>query len=207
MRDEGASPEPTRLEGLWAGQFGDAYVERNRAIDEHRAAFWARLLATYAIRSVLEIGCGQGGNLAPISQILDPHGIWGVDINDEALSRLRINAPRVNAVAARARQLPFRDGLVDLAFTAGVLIHQPEITLPIVMAEAIRCSRRYILWIEYYAPRTEEVAYRDQPGSLFRRDYGRIYRETFPELETVEEGFLAPEDGFDRGTWELLQKT
>jgi hypothetical protein len=63
-----------------------------------------------------------------------------------------------------------------------------------------------VLWIEYYAPRTEEVEYRGQPGSLFRRDYGRIYHETFPELRLVDEGFLRPEDGFDRGTWQLLEK-
>jgi len=74
------------------------------------------------------------------------------------------------------------------------------------MSEVVRCSRRYVLWIEYYAPRTEEVEYRGQPGSLFRRDYGRIYRETFPELRLVSEGFLTPDEGFDRGTWQLLEK-
>jgi hypothetical protein len=43
-------------------------------------------------------------------------------------------------------------------------------------------------------------------GSLFRRDYGGIYGELFPELEVRDEGFLAPEDGFDRLTWQLLEK-
>jgi pseudaminic acid biosynthesis-associated methylase len=198
--------EPARLEQLWAGEFGNEYVERNSVLDERRATFWASVLGAHPIRSVLEIGCGQGGNLGPISRILAPHDVWGVDINDAALSRLRVNAPGVNAVACSVRTLPFRDGLVDLAFSAGVLIHQPEITLPIVMSEIVRCSRRYVLWIEYYAPRTEEVEYRGQPGSLFRRDYGRIYHETFPELRLVDEGFLRPEDGFDRGTWQLLEK-
>jgi pseudaminic acid biosynthesis-associated methylase len=198
--------EPTRLEQLWAGDFGNAYVERNSVLDTRRASFWTNLLAAHPIRSVLEIGCGQGGNLGPISRILAPHDVWGVDINDAALSRLRTNAPGVNAVACSVRTLPFRDGFVDLAFTAGVLIHQPEVTLPIVMSEIVRSSRRYVLWIEYFAPRTEEVEYRGQAGSLFRRDYGRIYHETFPELQLVEEGFLDPDDGFDRGTWQLLEK-
>lgn len=195
-----------RLEDLWAGEFGDEYVERNHVLDERRRTFWATLLRSYPIRSVLEVGCGQGGNLGPIARILKPADVWGVDINEGALSRLRTNAPGVNAVIGGARRLPYRDEFFDLVFTAGVLIHQPEITLPIVMSEVVRCSRRYVLWIEYYAPKTEEVAYRGQAGSLFRRDYGGLYREAFPELRLAQQGFLAPDDGFDRGTWQLLEK-
>ena len=196
----------TSLEELWAGGFGTAYIERNRVLDERRSRFWTDLVARHAIRSVLEIGCGQGANLKPLAEVLDPADAWGVDINADALAIARLHAPGVNVVASRARRLPFRDGLVDLAFTVGVLIHQPETTLPIVMAEIVRCSSRFVLWAEYHADATEEVPYHGQAGALYRRDYGAIYRELFPELRPVENGFLAPEDGFDRVTWQLLEK-
>lgn len=56
------------------------------------------------------------------------------------------------------------------------------------------------------AQATEEVPYRGESDALFRRDYGRIYRRLFPELTVRREGSLAPEDGFDRVTWQLLEK-
>jgi pseudaminic acid biosynthesis-associated methylase len=201
----GETTRATSLEQLWAGDFGTAYVDRNRVLDERRAIFWTELIRSFGIRSVLEIGCGQGANLKPIAGLLDPHDVWGVDINEDALALARLHAPGVNVVASRARRLPFRDEVADLAFTVGVLIHQPETTLPIVMAEIVRCSGRFVLWAEYHAPATEEVPYRGEAGALYRRDYGAIYRELFPELVVVREGFLAPEDGFDRVTWQLLE--
>jgi spore coat polysaccharide biosynthesis protein SpsF len=202
----GETTRATSLEELWAGDFGAAYIDRNRALDERRATFWTDLVTGSGIRSVLEIGCGQGANLKPIAGLLDPHDVWGVDVNEDALALARLHAPGINVVASRARRLPFRDDLADLAFTVGVLIHQPETTLPIVMAEIVRCSARFVLWAEYHAPTTEEIPYHGKDGALYRRDYGAIYRELFPELRVVREGFLAPEDGFDRVTWQLLEK-
>jgi spore coat polysaccharide biosynthesis protein SpsF len=131
---------------------------------------------------------------------------YGVDINQEALARLRADVPGVNAVTSTARDLPFRDGWFDLSFTTGVLIHQPESTLPLVMAEIARVSRRYVLCGEYHASETEEVPYRGQPGSLFKRDYGTLYRELFPELRLVEQGFLSRDQGWDDVTWWLFEK-
>ena len=202
----GETTRAASLEQLWAGDFGAAYIDRNRVLDERRATFWVDLITSAGIRSVLEIGCGQGANLKPIAALLDPHDVWGVDVNEDALALARLHAPGANVVASRARRLPFRDDLADLAFTVGVLIHQPETTLPIVMAEIVRCSARFVLWAEYHAPATEEVPYRGESGALYRRDYGAIYRELFPELSLVREGFLSADDGFDRVTWQLLEK-
>ena len=198
--------ETARLERLWAGEFGRAYADRNRAPDPRRATFWDRLLATYDIASVLEVGCGQGGNLAPIARRLEPPDVWGVDINATSVERARRHAPGTNIVLSRARQLPFRDRLVDLAFTVGVLIHQPDESLAGVISEVVRCSDRYVLWAEYHAERTEEVPYHGEAGSLFRRDYGAIYASLQPELEVVEAGFLDQDAGFDRTTWQLLRR-
>ena len=131
---------------------------------------------------MLEVGCGQGNNLRPISRILEPRDVWGIDVNEGALARTRANAPGVNVVDASARWLPFRDGLVDLAFTVGVLVHQPDSTLPIVMSEIVRCSRRFVLWIEYHADQPEDVPYHDEPGTLIKRAFGRVYQDLFPEL-------------------------
>jgi pseudaminic acid biosynthesis-associated methylase len=198
--------EATRLERLWAGEFGAAYADRNPVVVERRAGFWGGLLERHPIRSVLEVGCGQGANLAPIARRLDPADVWGVDVSSVAIGRARANAPGINVVLSRARQLPFRDGFVDLSFTVGALIHQPEESLRSVIDEIVRCSARYVLWAEYHAAATEDVPYRGTTGSLFRRDYGALYSTWHPELVVVESGFLDQDAGFDRLTWQLLER-
>jgi len=199
-------PEARRLEELWGGSFGDAYVARNEQLDDRRGAFWRDLLGSLDVATVLEVGCGQGGNLRHLAAVLPPAGVWGVDVNAEARERARRNVPGANVVHGLARQLPFRDVTFDLALTVGVLIHQPDTTLPLVMAELVRVSRRYVLWAEYHAEVTTEVPYHGERGALLKRDYGRLYRELFPELAVVREGFLGPESGFDRVTWQLLAR-
>jgi pseudaminic acid biosynthesis-associated methylase len=198
--------EAHRLEELWAGDFGDQYADRNAQIDERRERFWSGLLDRFQVGNVLEVGCGQGGNLRPLARRLQPEDIWGVDVNILALDRARRHAPGSNLVRAPARDLPFRDGWFDLVFTAGVLIHQPDDTLSHVIAEVVRCSRRYVLWIEYHADERVEVPYRGQSGALIKRDYGRLYREVAPGLEVRDQGFLGHDEGFDNATWQLLEK-
>jgi pseudaminic acid biosynthesis-associated methylase len=199
-------PESKRLENLWAGEFGDAYTERNQAAGAARGPFWQMIFSACQVRNVLEVGCNLGANLQWVATHVPPQQVYGVDINVKALEELRRHLPAVNALWTPARQLPFRDRWFDLVFTMGVLIHQPENSLPLVMAEIHRCSRRYILCGEYYAEQTTEVNYRGQTGALFKRDYGRLYLELFPELKVLRQGFLSRDEGWDDVTYWLFEK-
>ena len=198
--------EATRLEQLWAGDFGDAYVDRNRDAGAPREPFWRELLVDLQPRRVLEVGCNVGANLRWIANHLPPHDVYGIDINDGAVMELHRALPRVNAIVTPARELPFRDAWFDLVFTMGVLIHQPETTLPLVMSEIVRCSRRYVLCGEYFAEEPVEVPYRGQRGALFKRDFGGLYLKLFPELELRARGFLGRDDGWDDVTCWVFEK-
>jgi pseudaminic acid biosynthesis-associated methylase len=156
---------------------------------------------------VLEVGCNVGGNLRWLAPALGPEHVYGVDINLAALEEIRRRLPGINTIVSPARELPFRDRWFDLVFTAGVLIHQPAATLPRVMSEVVRTARHYVLAIEYFAAETEEIAYRGQRGALFRRDYGRLYLEAFPELELRDHGRLGRDAGWDDVTWWLLERS
>lgn len=206
MNSDPEQTEARRLEALWSGAFGDAYVERNRAAGDVRASFWRATLDALPVRRVLEVGCNVGANLRWIAERLPAHNIFGIDVNATALNELRTAIPGVNALLCPARELPFRDCWFDLVFTMGVLIHQPESTLPLVMSEIVRCSRRFVLCGEYFAEQTTEVAYRGQHGALFKRDYGRLYRDMFPELRLVQQQFLGRDDGWDDVTVWLFEK-
>jgi pseudaminic acid biosynthesis-associated methylase len=205
-RRDGNGAEAIRLERLWAGRFGDAYVERNAEAGAGRHRFWRSLLERYPVASAIEVGCNVGANLQWVAQHLDAAAVYGVDVNETALVRLRQRLPGINAISSPARDLPFRDRWFDLAFTCGVLIHQPESTLPLVMSEIVRVSRRYVLAVEYRADETTEVPYRRQRGALFKRDYTRLYAELFPSLTLLDQGFLGRDEGWDDTTWCLFER-
>ena len=199
--------EAKRLEQLWGSDFGNAYVERNIDAANGREQFWTKALSKYPVRYALEVGCNIGANLRWICEALPQRDVYGVDVNERALVQIRSSLPGINAIWSPARALPFRDGLFDLVFTSGVLIHQPEITLPLVMSEIVRCSQRYILCMEYFSEETVEVSYRGEMGALFKRNYGQMYSEMFPELQLLEQDFLGRDQGWDEVTYWLFEKS
>lgn len=194
--------EADRLERLWSGSFGDEYTHRNNQHFKQRKDFWIRLCTQLKLKRVLEVGCNACGNLKWIDGQAEA---FGVDINRKALEVARVAWPSLNLIYAVARDLPFKDGFFDLAFTCGVLIHQPAESLKQVMGEIVRCSNRYVLAMEYYAAQREEIPYRKQEGALFRDDFGGIYQREF-KLKLVEAGRLTMEDGFDDVTYWVLMK-
>lgn len=183
-------------------------MQRNANAANGRGPFWQEILDGFAITTTLEVGCNVGGNLHWLAERLGSRNVYGVDINEEALLELRRRVPGTNAVWSPARSLPFRDGQFDLTFTTGVLIHQAPETLPLVISELVRCSRRYVLCGEYHAEEMTEVAYRDQSGALFKRDWGGLYAELFPDLRQRASGFLpkSPESSWDDVTWWVFEK-
>jgi pseudaminic acid biosynthesis-associated methylase len=198
------SAEAVRLEALWAGEFGDQYVERNADAGAIRGPFWAEILRLTSPLSALEVGCNVGANLRWLADG-DRH-VVGVDVNRGALAILEREVTGATGVEAPARSRPFADNEFDLTFTMGVLIHQPDESLGAVMDEMVRCSRRYVLVGEYHGAETEEVPYRGVDGALFRRDYGALFLERFPTLQLLESGFLGREDGWDDVTWWLFDR-
>jgi pseudaminic acid biosynthesis-associated methylase len=193
-----------RLEDLWSGEFGDAYVERNRDAADG-GPFWRETLADRSIESALEVGCNVGLNLRWLAELLGEVNVAGVDVNEKALAEARAALPGADLRRAAAYELPFADASFDLTFTTGVLIHIDPSDVHQVMAEIVRCSRRYVFCGEYYSSEPEEIPYRGETGALFKRDFGGEYLSQHPELSLLGTG-LMPEDVWDRTTWWLFEK-
>jgi pseudaminic acid biosynthesis-associated methylase len=202
-----AGSEAERLEALWKGDFGDAYVDRNVGRYEVRRTFWNQLFERTRFSSVLEVGCNVGGNLRWLAPMVPDGGVFGVDVNAKAIARLHAEVPGVNAISSPGRNLPFRDRWFDLVFTMGVLIHQPDSTLPLVMAEMVRTAAQWVLLGEYFAEETTEVTYRGHEGALFKRDYGTLFAQLFPDWSQADSGFLSKDDGWDDVTWWLFERS
>jgi pseudaminic acid biosynthesis-associated methylase len=196
------------LEDLWAGEFGDAYVERNRDAAHGREDFWRARIEQADPASVLEVGCNLGGNLRPLAELVGAEKLAGIDVNETAVKAAREAVPGADIRRASAYEIPFDDASIDLVFTTGVLIHLPPDGVEKAVDEIVRCSSRWILCGEYFAEQEEEVLYRGQEEALFRRDYGGIYQRRHPDLKLVEQGFLSAseESSWDDVTWWLFER-
>ncbi len=200
----------TRQEKIWAGAFGDAYVDRNRRLDQlaGKRHLFARILARApGVESVLELGANIGLNLQAIGELLPRARLAGVEINEKAHAELA-RLPRVEAVLGSlfdfVPEEPF-----DLVFTAGVLIHLAPERLAEAYDRLHAAGRRYLLVIEYYNPTPVEVPYRGERELLFKRDFAGEIMDRFDDLALVDYGFVWRRDPvfpLDDLTWFLMEK-
>lgn len=91
-------------------------------VDQGRSApflkYFSELAAAYSTATVLEIGCGEGAQLAALSA----RQKFGIDLSLHALLRARRRSSAACAVA-RAEELPFPADSIDLVVTVGVMEH------------------------------------------------------------------------------------
>jgi spore coat polysaccharide biosynthesis protein SpsF len=166
---------------LWAGEFGDSYTKRHMAADiAPRRALWQMLLPRH-VESVLEVGANVGLNLEAIGQFSVAE-LYATEPNDMARAELEEILPATHVTADYARKLSWPAGHVDAVITSGVLIHVPEAELEASLREIHRVARRWIIAAEYFAPQQEMVPYRGEADALWRRDYGSLYLDMFPDL-------------------------
>jgi spore coat polysaccharide biosynthesis protein SpsF len=207
LRTKTKGGDAARLETLWAGAFGNAYVDRNLSAGDARGDLWLPLMDELEPDSVLEVGCGVGTNLQWITKRVDAKHVAGADINAKALRLLDRRVPGVRGVNAPARQLPLADRSVEFVFCMGLLMHQPGETLDRVMSEMVRVSSRFVFCGEYHDTETVEAAYFGEDRALFRRDYGALFLDLFPyDLALVREGQLRPDEEWDDVTWWLFER-
>lgn len=191
-------------ERLWSGRVGTVYHRQHATLSPQRAAFWRDLWLRLNPQRVLEVGAGNGLNLAGL------HGTplrVGVDINTAAATTLS-RSGRGHATLARAGALPFRDGAFDLVLTCGLLIHVPDSDLEAAFREIARLSTRDVLLLEYDDSGTGErdIPWRGHRGVCTARAYGFLFWRTCPEFGLVKRSELGPADGFDRVTMAHLRR-
>ena len=204
----------TRQSTIWRSEFGDAYTERNTGSPENisaRIALWGRVFKTLVgapPSSILEVGANLGINLKALEQLTSAE-LFAVEPNALARAKLMKNQvlPANNISDCLAHDLRFPDESVDLVFTSGVLIHIHPDNLLSSCSEIHRVTRRYIVCIEYFSDKPEEITYRGYDELLFKRDFGSFWLDNFPDLETKDYGFAWKRvTGLDNPTWWVFEK-
>ena len=73
--------------------------------------------------------------------------------------------------------------------------------------EIVRISRKYVVCVEYFSDKEEEINYRGNNGFLFKRDFGAFYLDNYPQLALRDYGFAWKRaTGLDNLTWWLFEK-
>jgi len=192
-------------EAFWAGDFGNAYVDRN---DGHSKLYYFSkiLLANrISLNTAIELGANIGINLDALAALYPGIATYGVEINAKAHSVL---LSKHQAYLGSVYQFETTKSY-DLAFCAGVLIHQSPNLLPAFYDKLYSLSHRYILINEYHSPTPTELEYRGYNGKLFKRDFGRDLWERYPNLKLLDYGFVWGMDALSVGedsNWFLFEK-
>ena len=70
-----------------------------------------------------------------------------------------------------------------------------------------RVARRYIVCVEYFSDQPETIPYRGHSEVLFKRDFGSLWLDCFPDLRVLDYGFFWKRlTGLDNLTWWLFEK-
>jgi len=204
------SSERTPQEQLWAGEFGNDYIIRNRDVallGSNRALFDKILSRTQGVTSAIEFGANIGNNLHALRDLLPACEMHSIEINPTAAAEIQAWGGATVEVASLMDFEPTREW--DLSFTKGVLIHLPPQMLPSVYDKLVASSSRYVMVCEYYNPSPVEVSYRGHEHALFKRDFAGEIMDAHPELRLVDYGFTYHRDPvhpLDDSTWFLMEK-
>ena len=189
----------TKQDIAWSGDFGCNYTERNPQTPDDMDALYKR---TYGVTRtemnieflssldrkirILEVGSNVGTQLMLLWQ-MGFSNLWGIELQESAVTTARERRKDINFLPGTIFDLPFKEGFFDLVFTSGLLIHIHPDKLRDAMREVYRCSSKYIWGFEYFSPEPTEVKYRKINDLLWKRDFAKVYFDTFEDLLTTKE--------------------
>lgn len=134
----------------------------DRKIDWEKDYFWGsithphrnlilRVLSRIKFRSVLEIGCGAGANLARIQKAFPGTEIGGVDINPDAIEAAKKLLPDAAVFeVSSADDLFCSDKSVDVVLTDMCLIYLSGRSMRKALREIVRVTRSYVVFVEFH---------------------------------------------------------
>jgi spore coat polysaccharide biosynthesis protein SpsF len=201
----------TEQEAFWAGEFGNAYIQRNQgdALLASNLDFFSKALrATRDIKTCIEFGANIGMNLKAIQLLHPAVEASAIEINAQAAAKLReiIEPNNVHNTSI----LEFEPAhTYDLTLIKGVLIHINPDELPHVYDKLVASCNRYLMVAEYYNPAPVTIPYRGHTDRLFKRDFAGEIMDRHPQLQLRDYGFAYRRDpNFpqDDITWFLMEK-
>ena len=201
----------TDQEAFWAGDFGTAYIERNKGdalLASNLDFFGKSLRQVRGVGSCIEFGANIGMNLRALKLLHPGQQQYGIEINAEAARQLGEFIGPANVMQQSILDYqPART--YDLVLIKGVLIHINPDVLPDVYDRLVQSTGKYLLVGEYYNPAPVVINYRGHTDRLFKRDFAGEIMDRHPQMQLVDYGFAYRRDpNFpqDDITWFLMEK-
>jgi ubiquinone/menaquinone biosynthesis C-methylase UbiE len=163
-----------------------------------RAVTLTKFIARMPVQGkrVLEIGCGQGGNLLKLAEA-QPAKIVGCDISEAMLDVARHNTSSVamvELVQTDGFTLPFADRSFDVCFTTTVLQHNADATVEKLLAEICRVAGdRLYLFEDTGASKQARFSFVLRPVSEYQ---ALCAAHGFELIETEPLGLYASESAY-----------
>jgi 2-polyprenyl-3-methyl-5-hydroxy-6-metoxy-1,4-benzoquinol methylase len=116
--------------------------ERYREEIEKRIAYYKEAinLIPSDVKSILDVGCGEGTFLNMLARLGRANTIVGLDVSEVALRYIRGQKIRANA-----EKLPFENGSFDLVNCLEVLEHLKQEAFIRAVGEIKRVAKKYII--------------------------------------------------------------
>ena len=201
----------TEQEKFWAGEFGNAYIDRNKGkqlLASNLNFFGNSLKRLNVLENCIEFGANIGMNLQALNLLYPNAKLSGVEINKEAHSQLVKVIGEGNAFNTSIFEFESKQKY-DLSLIKGVLIHINPDMLNTVYEKLYESSRKYILIAEYYNPSPVSIPYRGHSDKLFKRDFAGEFLDRFTDASLIDYGFAYHRDNIfpqDDITWFLIEK-
>lgn len=188
----------TTQESFWSGSFGREYTDRNTFSDsDFEGGYSTRYGKSKTDLNnefldgldrdikILEVGCNVGLQLTHL-QKMGFTNLYGIELQDYAVEKAKSITQNINIIQGSGFDIPFRDSYFDMVYTSGVLIHISPADLHTIMAEMIRCTKKYIWGFEYYSEEPKEMNYRGHDGFLWKMDYAKEFSKVNANVKEVK---------------------
>lgn len=151
-----------------------------------RSLFVDRFLSKIPMegRTLLEVGCGPGGNLMELAKRW-PARLAGCDIAPDMADLAGKNLPDLDIRQAEGQSLPYADHDFDVVMTVTVVQHNPDTVARQILKEICRVARSEIfLFEDTCEPGPDTGAYRNFYGRLAPWYTGVVEENGFQAVET-----------------------
>lgn len=198
-------------EKFWAGEFGDAYVDRNSfEYMPSKIHFMANVVDKCSkINSVLELGANTGLNIRALKMLLPNLRTTAVEINEKACNILRADKIVDHVLNISIQDFWCDSKFYDFVLCSGVLTHQNPESLPKIYDIIAHAAKKYVCIAEYYNPTPVTVPYRGHNDRIFKRDFAGEFLDSHPEYELISYAFIYHRDPnfpLDDATWFLMRR-
>jgi SAM-dependent methyltransferase len=142
-------------------------------VHPHRTLLLEAMVNLFPFKSILEIGCNCGPNLALFKDYFFEARLAGLDINEQVIEKAEnLLRGRVELKVGSFMELPWPDDSFDVVVSDAVLLYASPSEITQALNEINRVAKKAIVLVERYSPSLAgEVV-----GHVWGRDYGTLLK-------------------------------